>query len=335
MVSMKDIAKRCGVSVATVSKALNNSTDISAARKLEIQQEAEKMGYYPNSSARALKTKRTYNLGILFVDEAGGGLTHDYFSHVLDSFKRTAESRGYDITFSSENIGNRKLNYYQHCKYRGFDGVVIACIDFYEPEILELIHSELPVVLIDHIFDNRIAILSDNVAGMKDLLTHIYKQGHRKISYIHGKDSSVTRQRLSSFYRTAEELELVIPDEYVREAAYHDTLAAKEITSELLRLSNPPTCILYQDDVSSLGGISAIREKNLKIPEDISVAGYDGATIAKIIEPKLTTISQDTKMIGKLAAEKLINLIENPRSTLVEQVLVKGKLLIGNSVKSI
>ena len=131
MVSMKDIAKQCNVSVASVSKALNGYSDISEETRQLILKTASEMGYLPNSSARALKTRRSYNLGVLFVDEAMSGLTHDYFNHVLESFKRTAESRGYDITFTSGNLSGQHLSYYEHCRYRGVDGVVIAWYQFF------------------------------------------------------------------------------------------------------------------------------------------------------------------------------------------------------------
>lgn len=131
MVSMKEISKRCNVSVATVSKALNGYTDIGAETKKFILKTAAEMGYLPNSSARALKTRRSYNLGVIFVDEAGSGLTHDYFNHVLESFKRESEERGYDITFASGKVSGQKLSYYEHCRYRGVDGVMIACVDFF------------------------------------------------------------------------------------------------------------------------------------------------------------------------------------------------------------
>ena len=98
MASIKDIAKACGVSVATVSKALNGHNDISQATKEKVREAARQIGYMPNSAARALKTNRTYNLGVLFVDEAQSGLTHEFFAAVLDSFKRHAEGRGYDLS---------------------------------------------------------------------------------------------------------------------------------------------------------------------------------------------------------------------------------------------
>ena len=170
MASLKDISKICGVSVATVSKALNDHKDIGEETKANIRRVAKEMGYSPNLSARALKTNRTYGIGVLFVDEAQSGLTHDYFSSVLDSFKRTAEKSGYDITFinSCKNRPDR-MSYLEHSRYRGFDGVVLACIDFADPEVIELVQSSIPVVTIDYLFNNRIAIMSDNVTDIEKL----------------------------------------------------------------------------------------------------------------------------------------------------------------------
>ena len=333
MASLKDISRVCGVSVATVSKALNNHSDIGEETKEHIKKVAKEMGYLPNLSARALKTNKTHGIGVLFVDEAGSGLTHDYFSSVLDSFKRTAESRGYDITFinSCKNRENR-MTYLDHSRYRGFDGVALACIDFEDPEVVELVQSDLPVVTIDYLFNNRNAVVSDNVSGVRDLLEYIYEMGHRKVAYIHGAPSAVTTNRLSSFYRTAERLGIKVPDEYVMEAAYRDTAATFEATNRLLDLPDPPTCILFPDDFAAFGGINAIRERGLRIPEDISVAGYDGIRAAEILEPRLTTVKQDTERIGSMAARKLIDLIETPKTTLVEQVIIPGSVFEGKSV---
>lgn len=335
MVSMKDIAKSCGVSVATVSKALNDYSDIGEDTKKRIRQVAQEAGYFPNSFARALKTNRTYNLGVLFVDEAQSGLTHDFFAAVLDSFKVEAESKGYDITFTNSRVSDRKMSYYEHCRYRGVDGVVIACIDFYNPSVQELIHSDLPVVTIDHVFDNRTSVMSDNISGMSDLVNYVCRMGHKRIAYIHGADSSVTRNRIGSFYRTMAANGLDAPDEYMRESQYRDTVMAKALTHELLSLPVPPTCILYPDDFAALGGINAIKERGLRIPEDISIAGYDGIRMMSVLEPRLTTIHQDSTEIGKIAADKLISLIESPRTTLIEHVMIKGHLVEGESVKRI
>lgn len=336
MASLKDISKACGVSVATVSKALNNHTDIGEETRAYVKQVAKEMGYSPNLSARALKTNKTHGIGVLFVDGAGNGLTHDYFAAILDSFKRMAEKKGYDITFiNCYKDREDRMTYLEHCRYRGFDGVALACIDFDDPEVIELVQSDIPLVTIDHIFNNRIAITSDNVLGIRSLVEYAYEKGHRKIAYIHGTDSAVTRNRVSSFYRTAETLKLHIPDEYVESAAYRDTYSVYLMTCKLLELPDRPTCIIFPDDFSAFGGINAIREKGLRIPEDISIAGYDGIPAARYLEPQLTTIKQDTEQMGCIAARRLISLIEKPKTTLVEQITVPGVLVEGKSIAEI
>ena len=110
MVTLKDVAKKCNVSLATVSKALNGHTDIGEQTADSIRQIAKEMGYLPNAMARALKTNRSNNIGVLFVDKTSSGLTHEYFSEILNSLKVHAEFRGYDITFISSNIGSFSMD---------------------------------------------------------------------------------------------------------------------------------------------------------------------------------------------------------------------------------
>ena len=332
MVSMKDIAKQCHVSVASVSKALNGYSDIGEETRNLIITTAHEMGYLLNSSARALKTKKSYNLGVLFVDAAMNGLTHEYFNHVLESFKYRAEEKGYDITFIAGNTAGQKMSFYERCRYRGVDGVLVACFKYYEEDIQDLIRSELPVVTIDHTFEGKIAVVSNNVQGMEELVSYIYSMGHKKIAYIHGDDTPVTRNRLSGFYRTTQRYGLEIPDEYVRASSYRDLEMAAKATGELLDLPNPPTCIMYPDDYAAVGGMNEIRERGLRIPEDISITGYDGIDLVRMMEPKLTTLCQDTRKIGRMAAEKLISLIEHPKTTLVDKFSVDGVLFKGGSV---
>ena len=337
IVSLKDISKACGVSIATVSKALNDHSDISKETKSKIREVADKLGYHPNAAAQALKTNRSNNIGVLFVDEANSGLTHDYFSHVLDSFKKKAEQEGFDITFiNSDKSRNGNMTYLSHAIYRGFDGVVIACVEFSDPQVDELIKSNIPVVTIDHSFYNRIAIVSDNIKGVKELVTYIYEQGHRKIAYVHGQENTaVTQSMVASFYNTLQELGVNIPDEYVVSSPYRNTDRAYEATNRLLDLEDPPTCILYPDDFAAFGGLNAIRERGLRVPEDISVAGYDGIAIARHISPRMTTVIQDTDRIGREAASKLIDLIGNPKGTIIEQIVVDGVLDKGETVRRI
>ena len=336
MISMKDISLRCGVSIATVSKALNDHSDISDSTKRMVRLTAQEMGYFPNSSARALKTNRTFNLGVLFIDRARNGLTHDYFAHVLDSFKVTAEAKGYDLTFINCNKSNQTMTYLEHSRYRGVDGVVIAHVDFDQDEVSDLIKSEIPVVTIDHTFDSKPSVVSDNIGGMRELVTYIASRGHRKIAYINGGDqSSVTRNRIGAFYKTMDELGIPVSEKFMTAGDYRNPTLCYGVTKKLLELPERPTCIIYPDDLSSIGGINAARELGLSVPDDLSIAGYDGIDIAKYLEPKITTIEQDTKTIGETAAEKLIAMIEHPKTTLIDRTMVPGRLLEGNSVAAI
>ena len=333
MVSLKTIAERCGVSTATVSKALNDHKDISKATRKRVRQVADELGYFPNAAARALKTNRSYNIGVLFEEEAGRGLTHEYFSGVLNGLKKQAEKLGYDITFINTCFENRKMSYYDHCRYRNFEGVAIVCADFNEPDVVELMNSELPVVTIDYVHHNCTAVTSNNIQGIEELVKYIYSQGHRKIAYIHGQEgSTVTRDRLASFYRVVDELGLELPENYIRTANYLEIQGAAEQTKELLNLPNPPSCIIYPDDTSLIGGRNVIIKRGMKIPQDISVAGYDGTMMSQLLYPKLTTISQNTELIGEEAAKRLIGTIEKPKTTLVERVVIEGSLIPGQSV---
>ena len=333
MVSMKDIARACGVSVATVSKALNGQPDIGEETRTRVCEAAQKMGYMTNSAARALKTNRTYHIGVLFVDERQSGLAHEYFSTMLESFKAEAEAHGYDITFINHNVGGKPTSYLQHCRYRGVDGVVIACVDFTDPRVRELAESDLPLVTVDHVFNNRLAVVSDNVQGMETLVRYAYGKGHRKIAFLHGEKTSVTQNRLVGFFRACEELGLEIPEEYVRESAFHNPDSCAQDTLALMNLPERPTCILFPDDYSYVGGMNALRQMGIRVPEDVSVMGYDGIHLARVIG--LTTYWQDNREIGRIAAERLISLIEHPKTTLVDRIMVSGRLLEGTTVKEL
>jgi LacI family transcriptional regulator len=336
MVSLKTIAKACGVSTATVSKALNDHNDISDETKKRVKKAARELGYFPNAAARALKTSRSYNLGVLYEEKAGSGLTHEYFSGVLNGFKVRAEALGYDITFINSSYDGKETSYYEHCRYRNFDGVVIVCAEFDNPEVAKLMGSDLPVVTIDYVHHNCTAVCSNNIQGMEELVRYIYSRGHRKIAYIYGQEgSSVTRDRVASYYRTLDELGIVADDEYVREAEYLKVEGTARQTRALLNLPDPPTCIIYPDDTSLIGGRNVIREMGLRIPDDISVAGYDGTMVSQLLSPALTTVRQNCDLIGGEAAERLIGIIEKPKTALVERVVIEGSLVPGQTVSAI
>lgn len=334
MVSIKELAQRCGVSVATVSKALNDKSDIGEETKKRIREIADEMGYFPNASARTLRSKRSYSIGVLFGGDRGTALTDEFFPKVLNAFKLAVEKRGYEIIFINKEVGSHTMTYLEHCRYRGVDGVVLAYTYYRDPEVIELIKSELPVVTVDRIFEEKTSVCFDYEKGIRDLVTYIYEKGHRKIAYIHGENSKITTKRVDSFYETMKHLGLSVPDTYVREGGYLDFRKAGQLTKELLDLPDPPTCIIYPNDFSALGGIGAIHDRKLTIPEDISIAGYDGIPLAKAMSPELTTLKQDSEKMGEAIAERITALIENPGKEPIKRIMIVGKVSCGNSVKN-
>ncbi len=340
MATLKEIAKKCDVSPASVSKALNHASDISKETAERIRQTAKDMGYFPNAAARALKTNRSYNIGIL-VAESGrhgeliSGLIHEFFAQVISHFQEEAERSGFDVTFITRNIGGTTMSYLEHCKYRNCDGVLVGGVEFNDPQVLELINSNLPIVTIDHVFDYCSSVILDNVNSMRDLIHYIYNKGHRKIAFIHGQNVAVTKYRLASFFRTCEELSITVPDEYIKEAIYHSPATCIVATRELLALKNRPTCILYPDDFAFIGGRDEIERSGLKIPDDISVVGFDGIYLSQVFRPRLTTVKQDTEKIGTEAAKILVEAMRSPKAYIPRHAIIPGTLLEGDSVRQL
>ncbi|MBQ7061460.1 MAG: LacI family DNA-binding transcriptional regulator [Clostridia bacterium] len=333
MVTITDISKACGVSRATVSKALNGAPDVAPKTAQRIRELARQLGYLPNATARALKMGRSYNIGVLFSDATGGGISHEYFSRILESVKAEAEALGYDITFISKDLGAMQMDYYEHAKYRSCDGVVIASADFTDPAIMRLAMSEIPTVTLDYTFDSRTSILSDNVRGMETLVRFVYENGHRKLAFIHGEITSVTQKRIASFKKTCAGLGIPVPPEYIRPAVYHDPRSSGLATRALLELSERPTCIFYPDDLSFLGGMSELERHGISIPKDMSVVGYDGIPLSQVLRPRLSTYRQAAERMGQEAARRLVEQIEHPDTWLPQQITVEGELLRGDTVR--
>lgn len=335
MVKIKDIAERCGLSVASVSKALHGKTDINPKTVEYVKKVAKEMGYIPNSSARMLKTNHSYIIGLLFIDSTNSGLTHEYFSIIISSIRDECKKYGYDITFISNQLGKSECSYYEHAKYRNCDGVIIASADFKDPRVIEIVESEIPTITIDYDFNDHSSVNSDNIQGMKDIIKYLYEMGHRDIAFIHGELTSVTQKRIKGFYNACSEYDINVNEEFVREGRYHIPKVSGQITRELIQKKHRPTCIIYPDDYSLLGGITEIEKQGLKIPEDISVVGYDGILLSRLMRPIFTTYVQDAVEIGKKSTQKLVEIIDNPKVSLPERISILGKLQEGQTVKKL
>ncbi len=330
---MKDIAKICNVAVSTVSKAMNDRSDISPDKKEEIQRVARELGYVPNYMAATLKSKKTHNIGVLLSEDTGMGLLHEHFTRILNSFKTTVEERGYTITFINISKVADRLSYLEQCKYMNFDGVFILCADFNADETKELLASRLPLVTIDYDCERHVNIASNHYDDMLKLMEFVYMRGHRKIAYIHGEMSPVTELRLKAYNDYLMSKNIEVNREYIYTCPYHDHQKGISLTKAMFNLKEPPTCILYPDDLVAVGGLNMLQIMGKQVPGDISIAGYDGVNIVGVVKPHITTIRQDTTSMGIQAGNKLIDRMEHPEENgKTDVIVVDGMLEHGESV---
>lgn len=278
-------------------------------------------------------TGHTPNLGILYADESGRGLTHPFFVLILNAIKVEAASRGYDITFIHPDAGE---SYVERCRAGNVDGVCMVCVDFRAPQFKELVESGIPCATIDHIYRKTPAVLSDNETGMQKLVEYAIRKGHRRIAFIHGHNNSiVTQTRISQYRNTMAYHDLPVPPEYLREGQYDDIALTRKLVLELLSLPERPTCIMLPDDMTYLGAMEAAIKMNMRVPEDISFAGYDGIPMTQALKPRLTTIRQSSEDIGKMAADRLIDLIESPDTASRKANIFPVELIEGGTVGAV
>ncbi len=310
VVTLKEIARQCGVSVASVSKALNAMPGVSAKTAERIRRIARDMEYIPNAAAQALKSSRSFTIGVLLEDDEHHGLLHHFFVKVLESFKVAMEEQGYDLALMNRTVGRRQVTYLEHCRYSNLDGIFAACVDFSDEQVAELAASGYPMVSIDHCYPGHPCVLSDNGQGMRLAVEYAFEMGHARIAYVTGADSGVTRKRIKGYRETMEALGLTVPQEYVTQSHYRDVAATREKVRSLLGLPDAPTCILLPDDYAALGGLLAAGDLGLKVPEDVSFIGFDGLDMFESIAPRLTTVRQDAEAMGRAAASLLVERIE-------------------------
>ena len=273
------------------------------------------------------------NLGILYQEESSKGLTHPFFILILNAVREEAEARGYDVTLIHHPLDGTEESLAGHVRRIGLDGLCLICTAFSHPQIQELMHSGLPCVTVDHVFKGMPAVLSDNETGVRKLVEYAISRGHRRIAFVHGHNNSlVTRTRISQFRNTMAYHELPVPEDYLREGRYHDIGNTRKIVTELLRLPEPPTCILLPDDMCYFGAQEAARDCGLRIPQDISFAGYDGIPLTQTLTPRLTTIRQNCEKMGKVAAERLTDLIEHPDTASRKPTIYPVELVEGETV---
>ncbi|MED0686430.1 LacI family DNA-binding transcriptional regulator [Anoxybacillus ayderensis] len=329
-----DIAKKAGVSITTVSKVLNNYPDISDKTRKKILRTIEEIGYHPNSHARALMTKKYWTIGVVFIEALGVGIKHPFFSAVIESFRKKVGELGYDLLLLSPHAENGRKNYLDRLLSRGVDGIIVVSPQQFSKEIEELIDHDIPSVFIDINSKNVSVVSSDNYYGSQLVIDYLYSLGHRKIAHIAGASETFAgSERLKGFLDAVKKYSLEIPKSYIVDGGYFDVTGGEIAMNKLLALPERPTAVYVAGDMMALGAIQSIKKHGLSIPKNISVVGFDDIQLASLSDPKLTTIRQNTELIGMQAANILVEQI-NRKKKIPMNITVPVELVKRESVCS-
>lgn len=314
MATIYDVAKKSGYSITTVSKVLNNQPNVSERAKKKVMKAVQELGYIPYSSARTLATKKSNMIGVVFSEAMDVGMTHPFFSEVIEAFRKQVELYQYDLLFVSRNIDSDQ-SYHEHLRNRGVDGVIVVNLHSEDEEIEVFKKSSLPAVFIDLCIDEANVVFSDNELGCSLAIKHLYKLGHRKIAHIAGSQTTFSgSERLSGFKKAMKEYGLPTPDPYIVDGGYFTYEGGRTAMLQLLSLEDRPTAVFASGDNMAIGAIQTCKELNIKVPEEISIIGFDDIAHAKYVDPSLTTIRQDTDRIGRQAATLLLNEINENKN---------------------
>jgi LacI family transcriptional regulator len=334
-VTIRELARMSGVSVGTVSRALNGYTDVRPETRERIMRLARELDYTPAAAARSLVTQRSHVIGVFL--ETGEGhpdIQHPFFHEVVGGLKQRVGAAGFDLLlFASEHPGNGygPHSYLKRARHHAVDGVALMGLTADDPEVRRLVRAELACVGIDMEVDGPRAeiVMSDNVAGARQAVEHLTQLGHRRIATITGMlESRPGSDRLRGYRAAVQAAGLAYRDEYV---AYGDFYveSGRAGAARLLSLPEPPTAIFAAADMMAIGAVRAVTELGLRVPQDVSVVGFDDIQLAPHLNPPLTTLRQDKLGLGVAAGEALIARIngDDARSslrTLPVELVVRG-----------
>lgn len=318
MVSIKDIAKKAGVSISTVSYALNGSSKVTEETSSRILAIAEELNYVPNAAARTLKKRESRIIGVFLTDFRG-----DVYGDLLDGVKDVLNQQGYDLIVCSGVQSHRML------PERMIDGAIILDSGFDSEEILRYADRGHRIVVLDRelIHPNINRVLLDNRSGAAAAMNHLLEQGHRKLYVITGpEDSYDSNQRLAVVRQIAAEhadVELIeIVSNFEKKGG---AVAAQQIIDEY----QEPVAVFCLNDEMAVGICNVLGETELQVGEHVHVIGFDNIELTKYLQPRLATVDYSRAKWGAAAAEHLLRILAGDP---IEHELMQVKLIEGGSV---
>jgi DNA-binding LacI/PurR family transcriptional regulator len=328
-----DVAREAGVSIATVSKVINNTGRISEKTKEKVLKVMKDLNYQPSVVASALTGKRTFTIGLLIPD-----IANPFFAEIA----RSVEDRGHELGFSvvmcsTDNNIQKEEKYISLLKQKSVDGIIIATgtrnLKIIQEELLAqqipvaLIARDMPALAVD-------TVLIDDFLGGYQATSHLISLGHKKIAIIaENLNVASSRERIRGYQQALEDAGISF-DKNLLLVSDFSVESGKEVARRLLRDSSRPTAIFACNDLLAIGVIQAARELDINIPDDISVVGFDNTILATIIDPPLTTIAQPIQDMGRKVIDLLVKEIHGTKHA-KQRIVLLPELIVRKSTKSI
>ena len=330
MPTIKDVAEKAGVSTATVSHVINGTKKLSSATTDKVMQAIQETGYIPNFLASSLRSRHSLSIGVLVEDSRGLPVPE-----IVSGIAETLSQNGYRMLLYDLHLLEKLYNRYEQITaYRENINVGIGLL--LAANVDGIIYVGMHDRHLDDMFDSRgkplvfayshgnsqeSFVTYSNLESAKNITNYLIALGHRKIAVICGHPHSYpTQKRLNGFQLACQEAGLTVPAEYIRYGNWEYESGLRE-TQALLALPDPPTAIFAMNDLMAAGCIHALSAASLKVPEDMSLVGFDNREISRYLLPPLTTIALPTTEIGTEAAAKIIKQIKDPTLPILNKVI--------------
>jgi len=309
--TIKDVAVRAKVSVATVSHVVNGTRKVAPATIQRVRQAMKELDYHPNAVAQSLRTQKTKAIGIVVSD-----ITNPFFATLVRGAEDAAIEAGYSlIVCNSDESSDKEDRYVRLLRQRRMDGLLISPVgDGSTSAVQKLPRQQMPFVFVDRRAEGveADAVLSDNSAGAYQATHYLIEQGHRRIGLILGiEGATTTEERLVGYSQALEEAGIAISKELVVWGDYRAE-GGRRATALLMGLDAPPTAIFSTNNLMTMGVLQGLIERGVKIPTDMAVIGFDDLRLAKLVRPALTAIVQEPYQIGHIAFGLLLKRISEP-----------------------
>ncbi|MER7506331.1 LacI family DNA-binding transcriptional regulator [Nonomuraea pusilla] len=305
MARIKDVAAAAGVSVATVSRVLNDSPSVNDETRRRVYDAMSALNYVPNAVARSLRTTATRTIGLII-----GDILNPFFTELARGVEDEARREGYTVVMgNADERPDEQDHYVRTLLEQRVDGLLICPTAELTPLVQQLAEAGRPLVFLDRSIAGLDVptVRSDGASAIAELVRHLREQGHRRIALASGPATlSTGRERTEAFAAAMAAEGLELRPEYVRPGDFREG-SGRRITAELLDLPEPPDAVFFGDNLMTLGGLEEIRARGLRIPRDVAIASFDDVTWFKHIDPPVTAIAQPAAEMGRHAVRLLLS----------------------------